>query len=587
MHDVFISYSSKDWEYVYQIRQHLLNSGLSCWMAPDSIPAGSNYTREIPIGIRDCQVFLVIVSGNSVRSRWVLKELDTAINKGKHVIPFVVESCSLSDEFEFLLSGCQCKYASSPNALLNLANQIRVFLGRNPVPAVPVATQPGSPAPQAAAFCHTPAAHRPVAPPVPKKRKPWAPIIGIALAALLLFGAGSLIKKQNEEKKYEASYRMAETLLDDKDYAGAIEIFQNLNGYKDSDTRALQLLENQAAYDAAVGMLENRQFAESAQAFRALGNYRDSAEYAALRVPYAEAGYQMNCATEAEAAEAVALYEQAASLYLSLGDYKDSAQLAGQSMLKAAEILFASENYEQALSYLEYLNESDGNVLRNMYVNTCADSAFLLDMVNALEIWLDSEETDTSEEEIDLAWQQVALYQQAHFDDSKLPVLLEDFRTALNIIQEYLDASDSAQNYAGLYHGIYRLCNLAEILQQDYQALEGYTALQEFFIGRSDYYNALYTLETSFANWWASNLSDAETYDSGNSYTVYTNDTGYSFDLIAVIYYLDADHNKLDQKELTIHVSKGATVSIPLNPENIAADDYFSWILLWDFANIS
>lgn len=47
--------------------------------APDMIPVGSNYAREIPRAIRECDLFLLILSKESQESVWVEKEVDSAI----------------------------------------------------------------------------------------------------------------------------------------------------------------------------------------------------------------------------------------------------------------------------------------------------------------------------------------------------------------------------------------------------------------------------------------------------------------------------------------------------------------------------
>lgn len=45
--EVFISYSSKEKEIADLVRETLENNGISCWMAPESIPASSGYAAEI------------------------------------------------------------------------------------------------------------------------------------------------------------------------------------------------------------------------------------------------------------------------------------------------------------------------------------------------------------------------------------------------------------------------------------------------------------------------------------------------------------------------------------------------------------
>ncbi len=104
---VFISYSSKDFLYVRGIVQMLKELGVSYWKAPEMIPAGSNYAREIPAAIRDCDVFLLVVSQFSQKSIWVEKELDTAINHRKKILPIKLDDEPLNDLFKFYLNNVQ------------------------------------------------------------------------------------------------------------------------------------------------------------------------------------------------------------------------------------------------------------------------------------------------------------------------------------------------------------------------------------------------------------------------------------------------------------------------------------------------
>ena len=107
MHEVFISYSSKDMAQAENVRNILEQNGIPCWMAPRDIPGGSNYTKEIPVAIRGCQVFVLILSQNAQNSHWVLKEVDAAVNNNKVIIPDMLEDIELNDEFNFLLTGVQ------------------------------------------------------------------------------------------------------------------------------------------------------------------------------------------------------------------------------------------------------------------------------------------------------------------------------------------------------------------------------------------------------------------------------------------------------------------------------------------------
>lgn len=144
MHDVFISYSSKDIERAEAIRNVLENNSISCWMAPRDIPLGSNYSREIPVAIRTCQVFLLILSTNAQESQWVLKELDSAVNCAKVIIPFMLEDFPLNDEFNFLLTGAQrySAYQKKAEVIETLIARIRAITG------APEAEKPAEEAPQ-------------------------------------------------------------------------------------------------------------------------------------------------------------------------------------------------------------------------------------------------------------------------------------------------------------------------------------------------------------------------------------------------------------------------------------------------------
>ena len=130
MHDVFISYSTKEQTMAETVRNVLEKNGIPCWMAPRDIPGGSNYSKEIPVAIRGCQAFVLILSGNAQRSQWVLRELDMAVNCGKVILPFMLEDCPLCDEFNFLLTGAQryAAYQKKAEAMENLINRIRAVV---------------------------------------------------------------------------------------------------------------------------------------------------------------------------------------------------------------------------------------------------------------------------------------------------------------------------------------------------------------------------------------------------------------------------------------------------------------------------
>ncbi len=104
---VFISYSSKDIDYVMQLVRAMEASNIPYWRAPDRIPAGSNYAKEIPRAIRECSLFLLVYSRNSQESIWVEKELDTAVCCKKKILPVVIDDCEFNELFRFYLNNVQ------------------------------------------------------------------------------------------------------------------------------------------------------------------------------------------------------------------------------------------------------------------------------------------------------------------------------------------------------------------------------------------------------------------------------------------------------------------------------------------------
>ena len=104
---VFISYSSKDSAEAFKIRSILENNGISCWIAPDSIPSGADYGECIPKAIAGCMIFLLLISEKSQKSKWIPKELDHAIAYEKIIIPLHLDNSELKNGFDFRLINIQ------------------------------------------------------------------------------------------------------------------------------------------------------------------------------------------------------------------------------------------------------------------------------------------------------------------------------------------------------------------------------------------------------------------------------------------------------------------------------------------------
>ena len=103
----FISYSTKDEAFVANLTEILKSCQISYWKAPEMLPAGSNYAREIPKAIQESKLFILVLSGSSQESIWVEKEVDVAICQKKKIVPIRIDNTPLNDMYRFYLNNVQ------------------------------------------------------------------------------------------------------------------------------------------------------------------------------------------------------------------------------------------------------------------------------------------------------------------------------------------------------------------------------------------------------------------------------------------------------------------------------------------------
>lgn len=131
MPDVFISYKSEEYDDALWVRRCLEQQGISCWMAPESIPGGSSYAEQIHAAITSCPVFVLMLSSRSSHSPWVRRELDIALSEDKAVLPFVLEQFEPDGDLIFYLKIIQCynAYDGRGIALSHMLLRIKELLG--------------------------------------------------------------------------------------------------------------------------------------------------------------------------------------------------------------------------------------------------------------------------------------------------------------------------------------------------------------------------------------------------------------------------------------------------------------------------
>ena len=130
MADVFISYSSEDKKRTEQLVAELEKSGISCWIDRNNIATGSYFAEEVPEAILDCPIFMLLLSENSQKSKYVLMELDWATSHDKDIIPVVISDCAIIPKFGFLLQNKQRYRAfdGSRMSIHKMITQIKTLL---------------------------------------------------------------------------------------------------------------------------------------------------------------------------------------------------------------------------------------------------------------------------------------------------------------------------------------------------------------------------------------------------------------------------------------------------------------------------
>ena len=172
--DVFISYKSEEFAIAERVRKRIDEAGVSCWMAPASIPGGSSYASEIPQAIRNCKVFVLILSKLAQESKWVPRELDQAINANKVIMPFTIDDGELRSDFDFYLTNVQRypAFQDLDGAMENMVRDICTVLGREYAEPVSSQTEPASSQPEDAAPQLSSAKKKNTPAPVRKNTKP-------------------------------------------------------------------------------------------------------------------------------------------------------------------------------------------------------------------------------------------------------------------------------------------------------------------------------------------------------------------------------------------------------------------------------
>src|SRR5689334_2700478 len=90
MAKVFVSYSRRDIEFARRLTDELKKSDLGFWIDWEGIPPTVDWWKEIEKGIEEADVFLFLISPDSVKSKICGQEIECAVKNGKRLIPLVL-----------------------------------------------------------------------------------------------------------------------------------------------------------------------------------------------------------------------------------------------------------------------------------------------------------------------------------------------------------------------------------------------------------------------------------------------------------------------------------------------------------------
>ncbi len=121
MHDVFISYSSKNKNVADAIVSDFEQNGIRCWYAPRDIRPGEEWVTAITKALEVSKALVLIYTDESNNSRQVMNEIAVAFNAGITIVPFKLSNEQMNRELEYYLTRVHWLDAVSKPLMENIA----------------------------------------------------------------------------------------------------------------------------------------------------------------------------------------------------------------------------------------------------------------------------------------------------------------------------------------------------------------------------------------------------------------------------------------------------------------------------------
>ncbi len=106
-HEVFLSHANQDRSFVDSLAEVMRRHGLPVWYSQTNILGARQWHDEIGAALRRCDWFLIVLSPQSVDSKWVKRELLYALDHNRYdnkLVPVMYQSCDYEEKLSWTLS---------------------------------------------------------------------------------------------------------------------------------------------------------------------------------------------------------------------------------------------------------------------------------------------------------------------------------------------------------------------------------------------------------------------------------------------------------------------------------------------------
>lgn len=130
--EIFISYSSKDIQFIKRVCEILKKYNITYWVAYENCKYGENYADTIINAITEAEIVLAFISKSSNNSTHVINEINSAVMRDKMIIPVMIDNSNLSPTMEYYLaSNHYISYMDTEDFEVHLLNRITTLLSQD------------------------------------------------------------------------------------------------------------------------------------------------------------------------------------------------------------------------------------------------------------------------------------------------------------------------------------------------------------------------------------------------------------------------------------------------------------------------